>query len=102
MKKIVFALVLFFISASANAASEVSFPTDWSNWDSVTTTLTKIGALPGCEADVSALPDIYQETVGTYCAVKTGRAWEGRSLGQSGLTRRIIRNEMERHMKVLQ
>ena len=36
------------------------------------TTLTHIGALPDCSADVSKLPPIYQKTVETYCSVKPG------------------------------
>lgn len=56
----------------AEAASELAFPADWKKWDSVNTTLTKIGALPGCDADVHTLPPIYQETVATYCSVRQG------------------------------
>ncbi|USF87127.1 hypothetical protein [Candidatus Endoriftia persephonae] len=52
------------------AGSEVPFPADWRSWNAVSTPLTAIGALPGCDADVSALPPIYQETVETYCAVR--------------------------------
>lgn len=59
-------------AATAHAASEAAFPADWQKWNSVTTTLTKIGALPGCDADVSTLPQIYQETVATYCNVRQG------------------------------
>lgn len=66
------ALGLLFSMTSANAASEVPFPADWQKWNSVSTTLTKIGALPGCEANVSTLPPIYQETVATYCSVRQG------------------------------
>lgn len=75
VSKIKFALLalgLFFTAASAFAASEVAFPEGWQKWNSVPTTLTKIGALPGCEANVSALPQIYQETVSTYCGVRKG------------------------------
>lgn len=54
----------------AQAAGETSFPADWKSWSPVTTTLTTIGALPGCDADVSGFPPIYQETVETYCAVR--------------------------------
>lgn len=54
------------------AGSESEFPSDWKSYESVSTTLTSIGALPGCDADVSSLPTIYQETVSTYCAVKPG------------------------------
>jgi len=58
--------------ASANAASEVQFPENWQKWDSVSTTLTKIGTLPGCDANVDTLPPIYQETVATYCSLRQG------------------------------
>lgn len=47
-------------------------PSDWQSWPMVKSPLNKIGALPGCDADVSTLPLIYQETVSTYCAVKPG------------------------------
>lgn len=47
-------------------------PADWSKWISAKTPLMAIGALPDCEADVSSLPPIYQETVATYCSVKPG------------------------------
>lgn len=64
-------LVLSLSTATvAVAGSETPFPSDWQSWTAATTTLTKIGALPGCDADVSALPPIYQETVETYCAVR--------------------------------
>ena len=53
-------------------ASESSFPADWKSYENVTTPLSVIGALPDCNADVSSLPSIYQETVATYCAVKPG------------------------------
>lgn len=61
-----------FSAAPASAGSEAAFPADWKKWESVSTTLTKIGALPGCDADVHTLPPIYQETVATYCNVKAG------------------------------
>ena len=57
---------------SVFAASESSFPADWKSYESVKTPLAVIGALPDCNADVSSLPAIYQETVATYCAVKPG------------------------------
>lgn len=72
IKLAILALSVFFSAASAYAASEVSFPEGWQKWNSVSTTLTKIGALPGCEANVSTLPQIYQETVSTYCSVRKG------------------------------
>ncbi|PHS57835.1 MAG: hypothetical protein COB17_05100 [Sulfurimonas sp.] len=54
------------------AGSESVFPSDWKSYEKVTTPLTIIGALPDCNADVSSLPPIYQETVATYCAIKPG------------------------------
>jgi len=54
------------------AGSEAGFPANWKSFTSVNTPLTKIGALPGCDADVSSLPLIYRETVSTYCAIKPG------------------------------
>ncbi len=54
------------------ASSEAAFPADWKKFESVTTPLSTIGALPDCNADVSSLPAIYQETVAMYCAVKPG------------------------------
>lgn len=62
-------LTLLF-SSSTMAGSETPFPSDWKSWTSVTTPLTQIGALPGCDADVSSLPPIYQETVEIYCGVR--------------------------------
>ncbi len=69
MRKITWVIGLL-TAAAVQAGSEVPFPTDWSSWQAVDTPLARIGALPGCEADVSALPPIYQETVETYCAVR--------------------------------
>lgn len=54
------------------AGSESSYPSDWKSYDSIKTPLAVLGALPDCNADVSALPAIYQETVATYCAIKPG------------------------------
>ena len=54
------------------AQSQVGFPKDWKSWKAVSTPLTGVGAIPGCDADVSKLPPIYQETVATYCGVKPG------------------------------
>jgi hypothetical protein len=34
--------------------------------------MAKLGSLPGCDADVSPLPPIYQQTVATYCGVRPG------------------------------
>ncbi|MDD2914367.1 MAG: hypothetical protein PHP70_03530 [Gallionella sp.] len=72
IKLAILALGIFFSASSAYAASEVAFPEGWQKWNSISTTLTKIGALPGCDADVSTLPQIYQETVATYCGVRKG------------------------------
>lgn len=68
--KSTFSFYLFFSISSTFAAGEISFPSDWKSWQSVTTPLTQIGALPGCDADVSSLPVIYQVTVESYCAVR--------------------------------
>jgi len=64
-------LVLAFVS-SVFASSESNFPANWKNFESVNTPLAEIGALPDCNADVSTIPAIYQETIATYCAVKPG------------------------------
>lgn len=66
--------IMLFIAVSVVlfAGSESSYPSDWKNYESVKTPLVTIGALPDCNADVSSLPAIYQETVATYCAVKPG------------------------------
>jgi len=69
LKKIILLLALV---GSLFAGSESSYPADWKSFESVSTPLTHIGALPDCNADVSSLPAIYQETVATYCAVKPG------------------------------
>jgi hypothetical protein len=61
-------LLLFF--AGVSLAAEL--PADWSKWISVKTTLAEIGALPGCDANVSSLPPIYQETVKIYCGTRPG------------------------------
>ena len=55
---------------TAFAAAELGYPEDWQAWTSMSTALTEIGALPGCDADVSSLPGIYQATVEAYCAVR--------------------------------
>ena len=70
MKKVILGLLV--MASAVFAASETAYPADWKTYKSVDTTLTGIGALPGCEADVSSLPKIYQETVATYCAIKPG------------------------------
>ena len=60
------------LMASAIAGSGTPFPADWKSWTAMSTTLTGIGALPDCSADVSKLPPIYQKTVETYCSDKPG------------------------------
>jgi hypothetical protein len=62
-------IAVFWIAASVGYAAE-TLPADWKSWTSMTTPLATIGALPGCSADVSKLPPIYQKTVQTYCNVK--------------------------------
>jgi hypothetical protein len=68
MKQWMMALVLGIFAVSANADA----PIDWQKWTSINTTLTGIGTLPDCTAEVSKLPPIYQETVKTYCGVRPG------------------------------
>lgn len=63
------ALLALLASTTTQAAD---FPQDWKQWNSINTTLTGIGALPDCSADVSKLPPIYQKTVETYCSIKPG------------------------------
>ncbi|MCB1875919.1 MAG: hypothetical protein KDH88_08095 [Chromatiales bacterium] len=70
MRSLFAGLFFWSLSTCVWAGSEIPFPADWKNWESVSTALTGIGALPGCDADVSALPPIYQETVETYCNVR--------------------------------
>ena len=74
MKKIlnisIFSFLLLLHLTSVYAAGETPFPADWKSWTHVDTPLTRIGALPGCDADVSSLPSIYQDTVETYCTVR--------------------------------
>ncbi len=73
MKKIVAISIVCALSASLFAGSEASFPAKWKEFTSVKTPLMEAGgALPGCDADVSSLPKVYQETVAAYCAVKDG------------------------------
>lgn len=63
-------VALMFAAFQVNAAS---LPADWASWTVVKTPLMEAGgALPGCDANVSSLPPIYQETVKTYCGVKPG------------------------------
>lgn len=64
------ALLLFCLASLAQAAT---LPGDWAKWPAVKTPLMEAGgALPGCDANVSSLPPIYQETVKVYCGVKPG------------------------------
>ncbi len=73
MKKAVILSLLGLACMNVYAGSEASYPSNWSTFVSVKTPLMEAsGALPGCDADVSALPKVYQETVATYCAVKEG------------------------------
>jgi hypothetical protein len=68
MTKILTIIALTFTLSFAK--SETSFPKNWNQFVPLKTVLTTIGALPGCNQDVSTLPSIYQETVATYCGVK--------------------------------
>ncbi len=73
MKKTVVLASVMALAISSFAASEAPFPAKWKEFVSVKTPLMEAGgALPGCDADVSSLPKVYQETVSTYCAVKDG------------------------------
>ncbi len=65
-------LILTCLGVLANWASgsKTPFPNDWKNWSLVTTPLVKVGGLPGCDADVGHLPQIYQATVATYCGLR--------------------------------
>jgi len=62
-----FALSLLCASVSLTAGT---LPDVWRDWKAADTPLAEIGALPGCDADVSGLPDIYQRTVALYCDVR--------------------------------
>lgn len=74
MRKILTLLAAISLTATTMfaAVSDASFPSNWKSFEKVVTPLSTIGALPGCNADVSSLPAIYQETVSMYCAVKPG------------------------------
>ena len=63
-------VLLTLLATSTTLAAD--FPQDWKQWNYINTTLTGIGALPDCSADVSKLPPIYQKTVETYCGIKPG------------------------------
>ncbi|KZY28031.1 MULTISPECIES: hypothetical protein [unclassified Oleiphilus] len=65
-----FVTILMLFSSQGFAGGDAPYPADWRSWTSVSTPLTSIGALPGCDADVSSLPPIYQGTVETYCGVR--------------------------------
>ena len=73
MKKSIVSLAsIALVSSALYAGSEAPFPADFKTYTHASTPLTHIGALPDCNANVSSLPKIYQETVATYCAVKPG------------------------------
>jgi hypothetical protein len=73
MKRFLKLLAVISITATTLfGASEASYPANWKSFTSMSTPLAGIGALPDCDADVSSLPAIYQETVAMYCAVKPG------------------------------
>lgn len=65
-----FLLILVTMATVLFAGNESNYPSDWKNYERVTTTLSMIGVIPDCDADVSSLPAIYQETVATYCSIK--------------------------------
>lgn len=68
----ILSLMIIGFTYNISEAADATFPADWQKWTSVSTTLTGIGALPDCSADVSKLPPIYQEAVATYCGVRQG------------------------------
>ena len=70
LRKVAALISTLILSLHCLAAGDAPYPADWRSWVSVSTPLTSIGALPGCDADVSSLPPIYQETVETYCGVR--------------------------------
>ena len=86
MNKVMGLFGLMAWSVGSLAGSELSYPSDWQSWQSVSTPLAKIGALPGCDADVSSLPPIYQETVEIYCGVREGGPGAVDVLVRSGST----------------
>lgn len=66
-------LAFIALLASVATVQAASLPADWASWTVIKTPLMEAGgALPGCDANVSSLPPIYQETVKTYCGVKPG------------------------------
>lgn len=69
---VVIGILILSIPRYGVAGADIAFPKGWQNWVAVNTPLTEIGLLPGCDADVSNLPPIYQETVATYCSVRLG------------------------------
>jgi len=70
MSRIARSVLLAFLLCAAAAVPAGTLPDDWRNWTAVETPLAKIGVLPGCDANVSALPGIYQRTVYLYCNVR--------------------------------
>jgi hypothetical protein len=70
MPRIATAALTLPMLCAAVAVPAGTLPDDWRDWTAVQTKLAKIGALPGCDADVSSLPGIYQRTVGLYCGVR--------------------------------
>ena len=51
-------------------AEPINFPSDWKTWVPVVTPGVKMGSIPNCNADVSRLPDIYQDMISTYCSLR--------------------------------
>jgi hypothetical protein len=70
MSRFVMKLLTLSLLCSASTLQAGALPDDWRTWTAVDTRLAKLGALPGCDADVSSLPSIYQRTVGLYCGVR--------------------------------
>jgi hypothetical protein len=70
MSRLATIVLSLFLLCSAVAVPAGTLPDNWRSWTAVETPLGKIGALPGCDANVSALPSIYQRTVYLYCNVR--------------------------------
>jgi hypothetical protein len=70
MSRFIITAMALALQCSLSLAQAGTLPDDWRSWTAVETPLAKIGALPGCDANVSSLPAIYQRTVGLYCGVR--------------------------------
>jgi len=69
--KILAVFILFILTIFHNVSfAETGSISGWQNWTPVITPGVKMGYIPDCSADVSHLPDIYQDMIATYCSVK--------------------------------